>query len=122
MQLQNSLRDLKQKVDAALTDGNGQKERLSLGVIHLSHCFKPTATKRQIPLNVSCPASTWNRDNLMDASEARCNTEPFVLDELSRSGASLQLSSTVGRFPVTWAIKHLSKWIPENSTELTRNS
>lgn len=31
---------------------------------------------------------------------------------------SFQLASTVGRFPVTWATKHLSKWTPENSTEL----
>lgn len=70
MQLQNSLRDLNQKVDAALTDGNGQKDRLSLGVIHLLHCFKPPATKMQIPLNVSFPASTWNRDNWMQARHA----------------------------------------------------
>lgn len=70
MQLQNSLWDLNQKADAALTDGNGQKDRLPLGVIHLSYCFKLTATKMQIPLNVSFPASTWNRDNWMQARHA----------------------------------------------------
>lgn len=33
---------------------------------------------------------------------------------------SFQLASTVGRFPVIWATKHLSKWTPENSTELCK--
>lgn len=78
VQLQNFMLDLKQKVDAVLTDDKVQKERVPLGVSHLFHCFKPTVIKKQIAIeDVSFPSSTWNRDNSMPASEVCHHAAPI---------------------------------------------